>query len=57
MCIRDRDSFDIDFEMLDALRPGWYVLGAGLIVVLVDLVRVRFAKPRRSTARPEPAAA
>ena len=52
-----KDSFDIDFEMLDALRPGWYVLGAGLIVVLVDLVRVRFAKPRRSTARPEPAAA
>jgi sulfoxide reductase heme-binding subunit YedZ len=47
-----KDSFDIDFEMLDSLRPGWYVLGAGLIVVLVDLVRARFAKPRRSGAVP-----
>ena len=52
-----KDSFDIDFEMLDALRPGWYVLGAGLIVVIVDTVRARFAKPRRSAARAEPAPA
>jgi sulfoxide reductase heme-binding subunit YedZ len=52
-----KDSFDIDFEMLDALRPGWYVLAAGLLVVLVDLVRARFAKPRRSAARAEPVAA
>lgn len=52
-----KDSFDIDFEALDALRPGWYVLGAGLMVVLVDLVRARFGKSRRSAAQPKPSAA
>lgn len=51
-----KDSFDIYFDALDALRPGWYVLGAGLIVVLVDLVRARFAKPRRSAPRSASAA-
>ncbi len=50
-----QDSFNIDLEMLDALRPGWYVLGAGLIVVIVDMVRARFVKPRRSGVTPAPA--
>lgn len=44
-------AFDIDFEMLDTVHPGWLVLGAGLGVVLVDLIRRRFAKPRRAAPR------
>ena len=52
-----KDSFDIDFEMLDTLRPGWDVLAAGLLVVIVDVVRARFAKPRRAAAAPAPAVA
>ena len=36
------------------IRPGWLVLGAGLIVVAVDLVRARFGK-RRKPARAIPA--
>lgn len=52
-----KDSFDIDFEMLDTLRPGWDVLAAGLLVVIVDVVRARFAKPRRAAAPPAPAVA
>ena len=47
-------AFDFDFY---SIRPGWLVLAAGLLVVGVDLVRVRLAKPRRSsttaTAKPE----
>ncbi len=41
-----------DFSDLTMLRPGWLVLGAGLIVVLIDLVRARFGKrrPARSIA-------
>jgi sulfoxide reductase heme-binding subunit YedZ len=35
--------FDFDFDMI---RPGWLVLGAGLIVVAVDFIRARSAKPR-----------
>lgn len=45
-------AFELDFEMLDLVRPGWYVLAAGLLVVLVDLVRARFAKRRRAVATP-----
>jgi hypothetical protein len=30
------------------LRPGWYVLGAGLVVVALDLVRARFSARRRA---------
>jgi sulfoxide reductase heme-binding subunit YedZ len=40
-------AFDFDFY---SIRPGWLVLAAGLVVVAVDLVRGRFAKPRRSPA-------
>ncbi|HYM35186.1 MAG TPA: protein-methionine-sulfoxide reductase heme-binding subunit MsrQ [Steroidobacteraceae bacterium] len=39
-------SFDFDFDMI---RPGWLVLGAGLCVVVLDLVRARFAKRRRAS--------
>jgi sulfoxide reductase heme-binding subunit YedZ len=36
----------LDFDDLSTIRPGWLVLGAGLIVVALDLVRQRFG-PRR----------
>jgi len=39
-----------DFDDLASIRPGWLVLGAGLIVVAIDLVRARFG-PRRGRAR------
>ena len=42
-------AFDFDFY---SIRPGWLVLGAGLIVVAVDLVRARFARPRRAPRTP-----
>ena len=41
-----QSAFDIDFDDLSSIRPGWLVLGAGLIVVAVDLVRARFGKRR-----------
>jgi len=43
-----QSAFDFDFDMI---RPGWLVLGAGLIVVALDLVCARFAKPRRAARR------
>ncbi len=43
-----------DFDDLTMIRPGWLVLGAGLIVVAVDLVRARFGQ-RRKPARTIPA--
>lgn len=42
-------AFDFD---LDAIRPGWLVLGAGMIVVAVDVLCARFTKPRRSSRGP-----
>lgn len=44
-------AFDIDFDALDTIAPGWLVLAAGLCVVAVDLVRRRLAKPRRPASR------
>jgi hypothetical protein len=42
-----------DFDDLTMIRPGWLVLGAGLIVVVVDLVRARFGiRKRGHAARP-----
>ena len=38
-----------DFEA--GFRPGWQVLGAGLIVVVVDFIRARMAKPSRTAAQ------
>jgi sulfoxide reductase heme-binding subunit YedZ len=46
-----RATFDIDFDMV---RPGWLVLGAGFCVTALDLIRARYAKPRRA-ARPRQA--
>jgi methionine sulfoxide reductase heme-binding subunit len=40
-----QDAFDIDFETLD-IRPGWLVLGAGLCVVLLDVVRAWWRRPK-----------
>jgi sulfoxide reductase heme-binding subunit YedZ len=42
------NAFDFDFDMID---PGWLVLGTGLCVVALDLVRGRWRKPRRAPAR------
>jgi sulfoxide reductase heme-binding subunit YedZ len=39
-----------DFEA--GIRPGWQVLGAGLIVAAVDFIRARTAKPSRTAAQP-----
>jgi sulfoxide reductase heme-binding subunit YedZ len=36
-----------DFDDLTMIRPGWLVLGAGLIVVVVDVVRARFGRRRK----------
>jgi len=38
-----------DFEL--AIRPGWYVLGAGLAVCLLDFVRARMQPARERSAR------
>jgi sulfoxide reductase heme-binding subunit YedZ len=35
-----------DFDDLSMIRPGWLVLGAGLIVVALDLIRARFGRRR-----------
>ena len=43
-------AFDFDFDMI---RPGWLVLGTGLIVVAFDFVRARFAKPQLAPRRVE----
>ena len=41
-----RSVFDFEYE----IRPGWYVLAAGLFVVAIDLVRARFAPSGRRVA-------
>jgi sulfoxide reductase heme-binding subunit YedZ len=43
-----------DFDDLSMIRPGWLVLGAGLLVVAVDAVCARFGK-RRKPSRTIPA--
>lgn len=48
-------AFDIDLDNLGMVRPGWYVLAAGLAVVAIDLVRARW--PRRKPRARQPAAA
>jgi methionine sulfoxide reductase heme-binding subunit len=42
-----------DFEA--GFRPGWQVLAAGFVVVLVDLIRARTAKPSRSASQQQAA--
>ena len=45
-------TFNFD---LAAIRPGWLVLGAGLVVVVLDFVRARFGKRRPARAAAPPA--
>src|SRR5436190_23237132 len=40
-----------DFDDLASIRPGWLVLGAGLIVVAIDLLRARFGPRRAASAK------
>jgi sulfoxide reductase heme-binding subunit YedZ len=47
-------AFDFDLAII---RPGWLVLGAGLLVVAVDLVRARFGRRRAKTGPRAPASA
>jgi sulfoxide reductase heme-binding subunit YedZ len=44
-------AFDFD---LDTIRPGWLVLGAGLCVVALGIVRAWWRKPRARAGRPDP---
>jgi methionine sulfoxide reductase heme-binding subunit len=37
-----QSAFDFAYD----IRPGWYVLAAGLVVVAIDIVRSRFAETR-----------
>jgi sulfoxide reductase heme-binding subunit YedZ len=50
-------AFDIDLDNLDMVRPGWYVLAAGLAVVVLDLVcaRWRTRRPRKPAPARAPA--
>jgi len=43
-------AFDFDPY---SIRPGWFVLAAGLAVAALDWARARFARPRRSASRPD----
>jgi methionine sulfoxide reductase heme-binding subunit len=45
-----RTAFDFDLDNLDMVRPGWYVLAAGLGVVVIDIVcaRWRVRRPRKA---------
>jgi sulfoxide reductase heme-binding subunit YedZ len=48
-------AFDFDLDNLDMVRPGWYVLAVGLIVVAIDFVCARWRK--RRPRQPAPARA
>jgi sulfoxide reductase heme-binding subunit YedZ len=50
-------AFDFDLDNLDMVRPGWYVLAAGLGVVVIDLVcaRWRSRRPRKPAPGRTPA--
>jgi methionine sulfoxide reductase heme-binding subunit len=44
---------DLDFDVdLDTIRPGWFVLAAGLAVTALNFVCARLVKPRRPRAAP-----
>jgi sulfoxide reductase heme-binding subunit YedZ len=45
-------AFDFDLE---SIPPGWLVLGAGLCVVAVDIVRGWWRKPRSASGKRAPA--
>ncbi len=42
-------AFEFDFY---SIRPGWFVLAAGMVVVVLDFARARLAKARRAASRP-----
>jgi sulfoxide reductase heme-binding subunit YedZ len=42
----------LDFDDLTMIRPGWLVLGAGLAVTALDVVRARMMPRRAAIARP-----
>ncbi|MEA2938747.1 MAG: methionine sulfoxide reductase heme-binding subunit [Alphaproteobacteria bacterium] len=44
-------AFDFDIE---TIRPGWFVLGAGLCVVALDVVRAWWRRPRTRAGKPVP---
>jgi methionine sulfoxide reductase heme-binding subunit len=50
-------AFDFDLDNLDMVRPGWYVLAAGLGMVVIDLVcaRWRSRRPRKPAPARKPA--
>jgi sulfoxide reductase heme-binding subunit YedZ len=50
-------AFDFDLDNLDMVRPGWYVLAAGLVVVAIDFVcaRWRTRRPRKPAPTRTPA--
>jgi sulfoxide reductase heme-binding subunit YedZ len=41
-------DFDFDGISIDMLRPGWYVLAAGLAMALINFVCARLVKPRKA---------
>jgi sulfoxide reductase heme-binding subunit YedZ len=47
-----RTAFDFDLDNLDMVRPGWYVLAAGLVVVGIDIVCARWRTRRPRKAAP-----
>ena len=49
-----QSTFEFD---LDMIRPGWLVLGAGLCVVILQLVQAWRQKSTRAAAKPAPARA
>jgi len=51
-------AFDFDLDNLDMLRPGWYVLAAGLGMVVIDILCARFRtrRPRKPAPATAPAA-
>jgi sulfoxide reductase heme-binding subunit YedZ len=50
-------AFDFDLDNLDMVRPGWYVLAAGLGVVVIDFAcaRWRTRRPRKPAPARAPA--
>jgi sulfoxide reductase heme-binding subunit YedZ len=45
-------AFDFDLDNLDMVRPGWYVLAASLVVVVIDFICARWRTRRPRKAAP-----
>jgi methionine sulfoxide reductase heme-binding subunit len=55
LTVLQQTAFVFDLDHLELIRPGWYVLAAGLAICVVDLVcaRLRARRPRkRASGRP-----